>query len=62
MRPEKVLRPIRSRILGDTIDRHENWPSTTDLVVLKRDPANEIAALADVRYAIRDGVVIYARE
>jgi imidazolonepropionase-like amidohydrolase len=33
--------------------------SPADLVVLERDPATDIRALADVRYTIRQGRVIY---
>jgi imidazolonepropionase-like amidohydrolase len=35
--------------------------SPADLVVLERDPATDIRALADVRYTIRRGRVIYER-
>jgi len=35
--------------------------SPADLVVLERDPAADIRALADVRYTIRRGRVIYER-
>jgi imidazolonepropionase-like amidohydrolase len=35
--------------------------SPADLVVLERDPAADIRALADVRYTIRQGRVIYER-
>ena len=30
-----------------------------DLVVLNADPSEDIRALSDVRYTLRDGVVIY---
>jgi imidazolonepropionase-like amidohydrolase len=36
--------------------------SPADLVVLERDPATDIRALADVRYTVRRGRIIYERE
>src|SRR5438046_10269500 len=35
--------------------------SPADLVVLERDPATDIRALADVRYTVRRGRIIYER-
>ncbi|PYM55678.1 MAG: hypothetical protein DMD77_18970 [Candidatus Rokuibacteriota bacterium] len=35
--------------------------SPADLVALERDPATDIRALADVRYTIRRGRIIYER-
>ena len=33
-----------------------------DLVVLDGDPSRNVRALADVRYALRDGAVVYFRD